>query len=110
MEDYKAVREQTKAFQEKAKVIFKERGINSPEAMQAYAKESVSEVKKFLEEKVTEAETLEYKEWILSIAENVAKAAKEGGFLGFGGELVSGDEKVFYHEIAQILEMDSTLE
>jgi len=110
MEDYEAVREQTKAFQEKAKVIFKERGINSPEAMQAYAKESVNEIKLLLAKKATEAEALEYKEWILSIAENVAKAAKEGGFLGFGGELVSGNEKAFYNEIAQILEMDATLE
>jgi len=110
MEDYEAVREQTKAFQEKTKVIFKDRGINSPEAMQTYAKESATEVSVLLKEKATEAEALEYKEWVLSIAENVAKAAKEGGFLGFGGELVSSNEKVFYNEIAQLLDMEGILE
>jgi hypothetical protein len=33
-----------------------------------------------------------YREWILSIADKVANAAKEGGFLGFGGERVSEGE------------------
>ena len=38
----------------------------------------------------TELDT--YREWVLSIADKVANAAKEGGFLGFGGERVSAGE------------------
>lgn len=34
-----------------------------------------------------------YKEWIMTIADKVANAAKEGGFLGFGGERVSEKER-----------------
>lgn len=34
-----------------------------------------------------------YKDWIMTIADKVANAAKEGGFLGFGGERVSEKER-----------------
>jgi len=39
------------------------------------------------------AEISTYREWILSIADKVANAAKEGGFLGFGGVRVSEEEQ-----------------
>jgi hypothetical protein len=38
-------------------------------------------------------ELVTYREWILSIADKVANAAKEGGFLGFGGVRVSEGEE-----------------
>jgi hypothetical protein len=34
-----------------------------------------------------------YKQWLMDIAQGVANAAKEGGFLGFGGERVSEGER-----------------
>lgn len=34
-----------------------------------------------------------FKSWLAGLATHVAEAAKEGGFLGFGGEAVSADEK-----------------
>ena len=34
-----------------------------------------------------------YKQWLMDIAQRVANAAKEGGFLGFGGERVSEGER-----------------
>jgi pimeloyl-ACP methyl ester carboxylesterase len=34
-----------------------------------------------------------YKAWLLQVADNVAEASKEGGFLGFGGVDVSDAEK-----------------
>jgi hypothetical protein len=33
-----------------------------------------------------------FKTWVLSIGDQVAKAAREGGFLGFGGTQVSAEE------------------
>lgn len=36
-----------------------------------------------------------YAAWLRDLARRVAEASKEGGFLGFGGELVSGEEKTF---------------
>jgi hypothetical protein len=46
---------------------------------------------------------------VLSIAETVAKAAKEGGFLGFGGEVISKNEKEIYRQIAFALGATSSL-
>jgi hypothetical protein len=39
------------------------------------------------------AEVAAYKQWLMDIAQNVANSAKEGGFLGFGGERVSEGER-----------------
>jgi hypothetical protein len=41
----------------------------------------------------------DYKQWSLAVAEKVANAAKEGGFLGFGGERVSANEKALIDDI-----------
>ncbi len=47
-----------------------------------------------------------YKSWIMSIAQKVAEAAKEGAFLGLiGGVLVSDVEKATLEEIKQTLNM-----
>ncbi len=56
-----------------------------------------------LARKSTEAEAREYKAWAMSIGEKVAQAAKEGGFLGFGGEQVSQEEKTALREISTAL-------
>ena len=44
-----------------------------------------------------------YKAWLLQIANKVAAASKEGGFLGFGGVDVSDAEKATLSEIAAAL-------
>jgi hypothetical protein len=44
-----------------------------------------------------------YKSWLLHIANNVAKASNEGGFLGFGGVAVSEAEKATLADIATAL-------
>lgn len=49
-------------------------------------------VAKLLNEKATQAEADGFIDWSISIAEKVANAAKEGGFLGIGGERVSEEE------------------
>lgn len=109
MEDAKAVREETKKFQEKAKEDFAARGIKSKDDMKKYAEEELQRALSILAVKANEKETTQYKEWILSIAESVAKAAKEGGFLGFGGERISEGEKEFYSRIASSMGLDAKL-
>jgi hypothetical protein len=47
----------------------------------------------------------DYKTWSLSVAEKVANAAKEGGFLGFGGEQVSAGEKALIDNIKAVLQI-----
>jgi hypothetical protein len=50
-------------------------------------------VNALLEEKVTPEEADDYREWVKTAAQRAALAAKEGGFLGFGGERVSEREQ-----------------
>jgi len=44
-----------------------------------------------------------FKAWLQSISQHVAEAAKEGGFLGFGGVQVSDAEKATLAEISQVM-------
>lgn len=44
-----------------------------------------------------------YKKWIYEAALKTAEAAKEGGFLGFGGEKVNAAELAALKDIAQVL-------
>ena len=44
-----------------------------------------------------------FKTWLQSIGQHVAEAAKEGGFLGFGGVQVSNAEKATLAEISSAL-------
>jgi hypothetical protein len=44
-----------------------------------------------------------FKAWLQSISQHVAEAAKEGGFLGFGGVQVSDAEKATLAEISQAM-------
>jgi hypothetical protein len=44
-----------------------------------------------------------FKDWLQDIAQKAAEAAKEGGFLGFGGVAVSDAEKATLAEIAAAL-------
>jgi hypothetical protein len=66
------------------------------------------EVVPLLEAKATQGETVGYKHWVLGIADKVARAAKEGGFLGIGGERISSDERAAIAAIREALDMDAT--
>ena len=45
----------------------------------------------------------EYKRWLVSLARKTAEASKEGGFLGFGGTVVSEEESSAVGELASAL-------
>ncbi len=49
------------------------------------------------------AEAEEYKRWLVSLAKKTAEAAKEGGFLGIGGTLVSEGESSAVSELTTAL-------
>jgi hypothetical protein len=49
------------------------------------------------------ADAAAFKAWLTQIGQGVAEAAKEGGFLGFGGIQVSEAEKATLAEIATAL-------
>ncbi len=92
---------------------FKEREM-AKEAQLKFEKKNLESVKKtafdalknaaaLLDAKATPEEASEIKSWLYDISVKAANAAKEGGFLGFGGTKVSDKEKAALQEIANIL-------
>ena len=67
------------------------------------AEERLREAVGILEAKATAEELEAYRRFVLTLAEAVAGAHKEGGFLGVGGTEVSEDEQRALEEIAAIL-------
>jgi hypothetical protein len=52
---------------------------------------------------LTPAEAGEFKRWLVDVSEKVAAAAKEGGFLGFGGTQVTEEERAAMAVVADTL-------
>jgi hypothetical protein len=75
----------------------------SPAAVQEAATEILRRTSELLGTKATPDEATEVRQWLKKVAQATAEAAKEGGFLGFGGTLVSEEEK------AAIAKVNSTL-
>ncbi len=65
----------------------------TPVQIQGAAAEILKRTSDLLSQKATPEEAVEIKEWLMKIANETAEAAKEGGFLGFGGVQVSDQEK-----------------
>ncbi|MBT8427742.1 MAG: hypothetical protein KJO02_06915, partial [Erythrobacter sp.] len=66
------------------------------------AMSSIRDAVAVVEEKAP-ADAERYKLFLMSIAQRVAEAAKEGGFLGFGGERISAAEQSALDEMSRIL-------
>lgn len=81
----------------------KENGVNSRELMVALALEDCRSVAAVIAHKSTAKEAAEYRQWVISVAEKVAMAASEGGFLGFGGERFSEPEQKLLSDIETAL-------
>lgn len=94
---------EAKAYKEKAIQRMKELGIDSHEKMRTQVLEDCKQVSSILAQKSTPQESEDYKTWIMSIAENVALAAKEGGILGIGGKRLSDSEIELFNQIAHAL-------
>jgi hypothetical protein len=59
-------------------------------------------VNALLVQKTTPEETQAFRDWLRAAAQGAALAAKEGGFLGFGGERVSEDEQQMLEQLGAI--------
>jgi hypothetical protein len=75
---------------------------SSPEQLKANALQNVTTAVGLVEGKASDDEVAEYKKFILTLAEHVAAARKEG-FLGLSGERVSDEERAAIGEIEAAL-------
>lgn len=56
-----------------------------------------------LARKASAQETDEYRKWVMTVGENVARAAGEGGVLGIGKKMLSAEEAATLKQIAEAL-------
>lgn len=75
----------------------------TPEQVKSYAIESLRQVAALIDKKTKPDEAQGFKQWLVSVAQKVAEAAKEGGFLGFGGTQVSEQEAATIKELSTAL-------
>jgi len=99
----------TKEMRQKSLSRLKELQIVSSGRLYDQLIEDAKKVSGILSEKATDKEADEYKKWVMSIAENVAKAAKEGGFLGMGGTRISDSEIKTFEQIAVALDTTTSM-
>jgi hypothetical protein len=55
--------------------------------------------------RASDADALGYRTWLFQLAQRVAEAAKEGGFLGIGGDAVDPREQALLNDLKQALEL-----
>ncbi len=69
----------------------------------AVARQQLREAVGILEAKASAAETDDYKRFVMTVAQAVAGAHKEGGFLGVGGKQISDAENQALDEVSAAL-------
>ena len=89
-----------KEMVKQARLKFEEKNL---EAMKQTSLNVLRKVVQLLAEKATPEEAAEIKNWLYELAVKTAEAAKEGGFLGFGGKRVSEKEEKALQELADLL-------
>jgi len=102
-ESFSDAREKAGAFREKAMADLKSQDIKSPDEFNSYMLGNCKQAIALVTERSGAQAASEYQQWSMTIAEKVAEAASEGGFLGFGGEQVSDGEKELLAKIEQTL-------
>ncbi|MDB4292833.1 hypothetical protein N9954_05445 [Maribacter sp.] len=77
----------------------KEHAVKSSEELQRFVLEDCEKAIEILERHEVPDVVQGYKKMVLDLAEKVANAAKEGDFLGFGGERFSEKEQKLFAEL-----------
>ena len=72
-------------------------------AMKKKITDSLDDATQLLNLKATPEECEEIKNWLYDLSVKTANAAKEGGFLGFGGTRVTENETIALQEISRCL-------
>ncbi|WNJ20288.1 hypothetical protein [Pontibacter sp. G13] len=100
-------REWIEGLQRHVRQYFEDRGARKPHDLIDLVLEDAPRLNKLLDKKAPES-SFSYKTWLLDIAEQVARAAKEGGFLGFGAVEFSDGESEFMDRLIDTLGMHGT--
>ena len=77
--------------------------MGQPDQVKQQALDNVRDAARLVEQKGTAAEAAEYKQWLYDLARASAEAAKEGDFMGIGGEKVNDAEREALDKLAGTL-------
>jgi hypothetical protein len=75
----------------------------NPDELGRQGSQRLREAVEIVERKATPEEAEEYRRFVLDVADTVAHAHREGGFLGIGGKEVSDEEQAVLDEIRATL-------
>jgi hypothetical protein len=78
--------------------------LRSPEALRDQSEQRLREALDLLTQRATPEEVEDYKRFVLGVADTVAHAHREGGFLGIGGKEVSEREQAVLDELSATLD------
>jgi hypothetical protein len=84
------------------------RQFSSKEDMHTSGLAKITEAAELVKAKATPEELEEYRTFAMAVAQHAAEADKSGGFLGIGGERISGNEEAALNEIAAALGTERT--
>lgn len=101
--DRKAAVEKMSRTRDWTSARLKANGVDSAEKLTRQVLEDARAAAALLDAKASPGEAQDYRSWTMAIAEKVANAATEGGFLGFGGERLSAPEKALLAQIREAL-------
>jgi hypothetical protein len=79
-------------------------GPRTPEDLRRDAPETLRRAVSTLAQHATDEEIVAYKRLVFAVADKVARAHREGGFLGIGGTEVSEHEQAALDEVAKVLD------
>jgi hypothetical protein len=66
--------------------------------------EQVRETNQMLKDRAHVSDAMAYRRWLLTLTDIVISAARTGGFLGFGGEVITSNEMLFRDRIVLALQ------
>jgi hypothetical protein len=75
----------------------------TPDQVRTAALEACRQAAALVEKKARPDEAQAFKQWLVSLGQKVAEAAKEGGFLGLGGTRVSAQETSVLTDLSSAL-------
>ena len=102
-ENWDAAKDKMSDYRERAKQKLETQQIKTREQLHQQAMKDCQDAAKLVDAKCSAADAKAYREWTLKVANNVAAAASEGGFLGFGGERISPEETALLGRIEEAL-------
>ena len=75
----------------------------APDQLRTAALDACRQAAAMVERRAVPSEAQAFKQWLVSVAQKVAEAAKEGGFLGIGGTRVSEQETAALKDLTSAL-------